>query len=173
MCAFVQFYSQKYFLCASVIYNLHMQFCVGSLFLRCIFFCCVFSLIESLMWKKKPEYLTLYNKIMKVTIPQRETKWPFCNPLREYLISSLSLSFSGSFSNTSPSCLSLFSSIVLSSCCETALLPNPRDAGLLLVSLRAEFRMKKMLSMQTAANCISRSLCQQKSGSRECNLWFP
>lgn len=96
-----------------------------------------------------------------------------CNPLREYLISSLSLSYSliSVFSLFPAQTRSLpvspyFSpSSFLSSCCETSLLASPRDVGLLLVSLRAEYKMEKkkiMLSMQTAANCISPSLCQQE-----------
>lgn len=75
-----------------------------------------------------------------------------CNPLREYLISSLSLSYSlviSVFSLFPAQTRSLpvspyFSpSSFLSSCCETSLLASPRDVGLLLVSLRAEYKMEK------------------------------
>lgn len=59
----------------------HLQFAYAilcwQLFLVLYSFCCVFSLIENLMLKKKLDYLTLYNKIMKVTIPQREQNGPF------------------------------------------------------------------------------------------------
>ncbi len=73
-----------------------------------------------------------------------------CNLLREYLISSLSLSRYFCILSF-PLKLVLFLSLpislslssFLSSRCETSLLPSPRDTGLLLVSLRAEFRMKK------------------------------
>lgn len=92
-----------------------------------------------------------------------------CNPLREYLISTLSLSlflYALSFLDK----LALFMSLPISRspssyCCETSFLSGSRDTGLLLVSLRAEKKPScRRLQIASLPPSVSRT-----SGMRECD----